>query len=48
VKAVVEDTAELVLEGLSREGIAARLGIKWDAVRQAYRRAGVPLPVMYD
>lgn len=48
VQAVVEDTAELVLEGLSREGIAARLGIQWDAVRQAHRRAGVPLPVMYD
>lgn len=41
---VVEDTAELIREGLSREGIAARLGIKWDAVRQAHRRAGVPLP----
>ncbi|MFD5564502.1 hypothetical protein [Kitasatospora griseola] len=48
VQAVVEDTAELVLEGLSREGIAARLGIQWDAVRQAHRRAGVPLPAMYD
>lgn len=48
VQAVVEDTAELVLEGLSREGIAVRLGIQWDAVRQAHRRAGVPLPVMYD
>lgn len=41
---VVEDTAELVAEGLSREGIALRLGIGWDAVRQAHRRAGVPLP----
>jgi hypothetical protein len=41
---VVEDTAELVREGLSREGIAARLCIGWDAVRQAHRRAGVPLP----
>jgi hypothetical protein len=44
VQAVVEDTAELVREGLSREGIAARLGIQWDAVRQAHRRAGVDLP----
>jgi hypothetical protein len=42
--AVVEDTAELIREGLSREGIAVRLGIGWDAVRQAHRRAGVPLP----
>jgi hypothetical protein len=44
VQAVVEDTAELLREGLSREGIAARLGIQWDAVRQAHRRAGVPTP----
>jgi hypothetical protein len=42
--AVVEDTAELVAEGLSREGISARLGIQWDAVRQAHRRAGVATP----
>ncbi|MFE2911273.1 hypothetical protein [Kitasatospora indigofera] len=42
--AVVEDTAELIREGLSREGIAMRLCIGWDAVRQAHRRAGVPLP----
>jgi hypothetical protein len=48
VRAVVEDTAELVLEGLSREGIAVRLGIGWDAVRQAHRRAGVPLPVVWE
>jgi hypothetical protein len=41
---VVEDTAELIREGLSREGIAVRLCIGWDAVRQAHRRAGVPLP----
>jgi len=48
VQAVVEDTAELILEGLSREGIAARLGIGWDAVRQAHRRAGVPAPVVWE
>lgn len=48
LQAVVEDTTELVLEGLSREGIAARLGIQWDAVRQAYRRAGRQLPTFID
>jgi hypothetical protein len=48
VDAVVEDTAELVAEGLSREGIAARLGIQWDAVRQAHRRAGLPVPVVRE
>jgi hypothetical protein len=48
VDAVVEDTAELVAEGLSREGIAARLGIQWDAVRQAHRRAGLPVPVVHE
>lgn len=48
VQAVVEDTAELVAEGLSREGVAARLGIGWDAVRQAHRRAGRPVPVVWE
>jgi AraC-like DNA-binding protein len=43
-QAVIEDAAELLREGLSREGVAARLGIGWDAVRQAYRRAGRELP----
>lgn len=47
-QAVVEDTAELVREGLSREGIAARLGIQWDAVRQAHRRAGVEVPAVLE
>lgn len=46
--AIVQDTAELALEGLSRHGIAARLGVGWDAVRQAHRRAGVPLPALLD
>ncbi|MCG6493413.1 hypothetical protein [Kitasatospora sp. A2-31] len=44
VQAVVEDTAELMAEGLSRAGIASRLRIQWDAVRQAHRRAGVATP----
>lgn len=47
-QAVVEDTAELVREGLSREGIAVRLGIQWDAVRQAHRRAGIDVPDIQD
>lgn len=48
VRAVIEDTAELVLEGLSREGIATRLGIQWDAVRQAHRRGKKPLPTFIE
>jgi hypothetical protein len=44
VDAVVEDTAELVREGYSREAIALRLGISWDAVRVAHSRKGVDLP----
>lgn len=47
-QAVIEDTAELVREGLSREGIAVRLGIQWDAVRQAHRRAGVDVPLILE
>lgn len=47
-QAVVEDTAELVREGLSREGISVRLGIQWDAVRQAHRRAGVEVPLIWE
>lgn len=47
-QAVVEDTAELAAEGLSREGISHRLGIQWDAVRQAHRRAGLDAPVIHD
>lgn len=46
--AVVEDTAELAAEGYSREGIAARLGIQWEAVRQAHRRAGVDVPAIRE
>jgi hypothetical protein len=48
VRAVVDDAAELAAQGYSREGIAARLGIGWDAVRQAYRRDGSSLPAMLD
>ncbi|NUP24135.1 MAG: hypothetical protein HOZ81_50385 [Streptomyces sp.] len=44
VDAVVEDASELIAEGYSREAIALRLGITWDAVRQAYIRKGEPLP----
>jgi hypothetical protein len=46
--AVVEDTAELAAEGYSREGIAARLGIQWEAVRQAHRRAGADVPTIRE
>lgn len=44
VQAVVEDATELIAEGYSREAVAQRLGLTWDAVRQAYIRGGVPLP----
>lgn len=47
-QAVIQDTAELAAQGYSREGIACRLGIGWDAVRQAHRRAGVRLPTLLD
>lgn len=42
--AIVEDTAELVAQGLSRDAIADRLGITWDAVQKAHSRLGTPLP----
>jgi len=44
VHAVVEDTAELIREGLSPEGISMRLGIEWDSIRRAHLRAGVRVP----
>jgi DNA-binding CsgD family transcriptional regulator len=44
VDAVVEDATELIAEGYSREAIADRLGLTWDAVRQAFIRKGTPLP----
>lgn len=48
VDAVVEDATELIAEGYSREAIAERLGITWDAVRQAYIRKGAPLPELAE
>jgi uncharacterized protein (DUF433 family) len=42
--AIVEDTAELVALGLSRDAIAERLGITWDAVQKAHSRMSTPLP----
>jgi hypothetical protein len=44
VQAIVEDTAELLREGLSPEGVEMRLGIKWESVRRAHLRAGVLVP----
>ncbi len=42
--AIVEDTAELVGQGWSREAIAQRLGLTWDAVCVYHSRLGVPVP----
>jgi AraC-like DNA-binding protein len=42
--AIVEDVAELVAQGLTREAIAERLGITWDAVQKAHARLSTPLP----
>jgi hypothetical protein len=42
---LIEDTAELAETGLTGEQIADKLGITWDGLRQAHRRAGVPVPV---
>lgn len=42
--AIVENTAELVRQGLSREAIAARLGVTWNYVQIAHVRLGVPMP----
>lgn len=42
--AVLEDTAELARLGCTREEIAARLRITWDAVHRHHLRAGRPLP----
>jgi transcriptional regulator with XRE-family HTH domain len=43
-QALVEDTAELVRQGLPRDVIADRLGVTWNAVQQAHVRSGVPMP----
>ncbi|MFE2346428.1 hypothetical protein [Kitasatospora cineracea] len=42
--AVIEDTAELALLGCTRDVIADRLGITWEAVLRAHRRAGAQVP----
>jgi hypothetical protein len=42
---VVEDTAELAKLGVSRSALVERLGISWDAIMLAHRRAGVAMPV---
>lgn len=44
-RAIVEDTAELLARGLSREEIAKRVGIRWDSIMVAHARAGVRLEV---
>jgi hypothetical protein len=44
VQAIVEDTAELIREGLSPEGVEMRLAIKWESIRRAHLRAGVLVP----
>ncbi|MDH6116856.1 hypothetical protein ABH930_000275 [Kitasatospora sp. GAS204A] len=44
--AIVEDTAELVLQGLPRSAIADRFGVTWNAVQKAHERTGVPLPAI--
>jgi hypothetical protein len=42
---IVEDTAELAEQRLTRAQIAERLGLKPDSIYQAHRRSGVPCPV---
>lgn len=41
---VIEETEHLASFGLTREQIAQRVGITWNAVEQAHGRAGVDLP----
>lgn len=41
---VVEETAHLAGFGFTRDEITACLGIKWDAVTAAHKRAGVTIP----
>jgi hypothetical protein len=43
---VVEDTAELAGYGLTGDAIADRLGMTWEGLCRAHRRAGVPVPVL--
>jgi len=41
---VIDDTEELALLGADRAAIAERLGLDWDSISAAHRRAGVDLP----
>lgn len=43
---VIEATAELAAAGATREEVAARIGISWEAVSAAHRRADVPVPAV--
>ncbi|MFB7910235.1 hypothetical protein ACFC1T_27755 [Kitasatospora sp. NPDC056076] len=45
-QAIIEDTAELARNGCTRQVIATRLGIQWEAVQRAHQRAGVPVPAI--
>lgn len=42
---VVEDTAELAEFGLTGDAIAERLGMTWEGLCRAHRRAGVAVPI---
>jgi DNA-binding CsgD family transcriptional regulator len=42
--AIVEDVAELVTQGHSRDAIAERLGVTWNYVQIAHSREGIPMP----
>lgn len=43
-QAIVDDTAELARQGCTRQVIATRLGVTWDAVHRAHVRNGTPVP----
>jgi hypothetical protein len=47
-QAIIEDTAELARQGCTRQVIAARLGVQWEAVHRAHQRAGVPVPAVLN
>ncbi len=42
---LIDETLTLALAGASRAEIAAGLGVSWDAITQAHRRAQQPLPI---
>jgi hypothetical protein len=44
--AIVEDTAELARQQLTRDEISERLGIRWKTVQQAHIRCGVRVPAV--